>query len=67
MLIERFFGGPGGPDVNNIDCVNDDNLTANDSVNEGKKEAHLPDFWQARSTLWCRASQDVEDKQLSIF
>ena len=25
-------GGPGGPDVNNIDSVNDDNLTADDSV-----------------------------------
>ena len=40
-------GGPGGPDVNNIDRVNNDNLTADDSV--------------------CQASQDVEDKQLSIF
>ena len=45
MLIERFFGGPGGPDVNNIDCVNNDNLTANDSVKEGQEEARLPDFW----------------------
>ena len=65
-LFERFFGGPGGLDVNNINHVNDDNLT--DSVNEGEEEARLPDsFWRARSTLWCRASQDVEDKQLSIF
>ena len=41
MLIERFFEGPEGPDVNNIDHVNDDNLTANDSVKEGL----LDTFW----------------------
>ena len=51
MLIEHFFGGPGGLDINNIDRVNDDNLTADNSMNEGEEEAHLPDFWRARSTL----------------
>ena len=68
MLIEHFFGGPEGPDVNNIDRVNDNNLTTDDSVNEGKEEARLLEyFWQACSALWCRASKDIEDKQLSIL
>ena len=37
-------------------------------MNKGEEEAHLPNsFWRARSALWFQASQDVKDKQLSIF
>ena len=53
-LLERFFGGSRGPDVNNIDHVIDNNnLTTDNPVKEGEEEACLPDssFWSSQRPL----------------